>query len=53
MAALDELLDNGDGAAAKGEVIGLLAAAMRDDDDFVANRAVQLMVRWRQPASML
>ncbi len=45
MAALDELLGNGADAAAKGEVVELLAAAMRDDDDFVANRSVQLMVQ--------
>ncbi len=45
MAALDDLLADGEDAAAKAEVVELLAAAMRDEDEFVANRAVQLLVR--------
>jgi HEAT repeat protein len=51
MAALEDLLADGEDAAAKAEVVGLLAAAMRDEDEFVANRAVQLLVRLA-PASV-
>ncbi len=51
IAALEDLLEDGEGAAAKDEVISLLADGMREEDEFVANRAVQLMVRMA-PASV-
>ncbi len=50
IAAFEQLFAN-EPEGARDEVIGLLTEAIRDDDDFVANRAVQLLVRLA-PASV-